>query len=162
MGIIVSYEIISEENILKEIEKNMNTAIDIESILNQYPHYIQSFTSFVKTWDPLYMLLYKISGNNIFNKLRENKQSEKINQYTKIFDYEEVKLLYKELQEISIDTLNNKLNDEFLKAEISEESGYHMEYIYDSDCIVIEFNELKNAVSKAYILNSKLIQILFP
>ncbi len=163
MGIIVSYRIVSDEDAIKAIEKNMNTEVDIESILNQYNHCIKSFASFVKSWDPLYLLLNKISDNNIFTKLRENKQSGSTNEYSKIFHEDEIKILYEELQKISIETLNNKLShDESLKFDISRQDGYSMEFIYNTDCIITEFQELKKAVNTAFNNNSKLIQILFP
>lgn len=162
MGIIVSYRIVSDENAIKAIEKNMNTEVDIESILNQYAHCIKSFTSFVKTWDPLYCLLNKISGNSIFTKLKENKQSENINEYSKIFHKDEIKILYEELQKISIEVLNNKLSNESLKLDISQQQGYSMISIYNADCIIIKFQELKKAVNTAFNNNSKIVQILFP
>lgn len=162
MGIIVSYQIISCENVLKAIEKNMNTTTDIESILRQNTHCIKSFNSFVKTWDPLYTLLNKISGNSIFTKLRENKQSENTNEYIKIFYNEEIKVLNEELNKISVQMLNNKLNDTSLKFEISQGGGYYMEYIYDVESIIIEFQELKAAVTTAFNTNSKIVQILYP
>jgi len=38
MGIIVTYQVISDENAIREIEKNINAGIDIENILKKYTH----------------------------------------------------------------------------------------------------------------------------
>lgn len=162
MGIIVSYNIILDDNIFKEVEKNINTKISIEDIINQYSDNIESFTSYVKTWDPLYFLLHKLSSNKVFLKLRENHQSVKTNEYTKIFSKEEVHELFQELQNIPTETLYAVLDNESLKQNISKQDGYRMDDIFNIECVKIEFNELKNAVNQAYTLNSKLIQILFP
>ncbi|WP_265428197.1 DUF1877 family protein [Chryseobacterium sp. YIM B08800] len=162
MGIIVSYSIILDDNIFKEVEKNINTKISIEDIINLYSDNIESFTSYVKTWDSLYFLLYKISSNKVFLKLRENHQNAETNEYTKIFSREEVQELFQELQNINQEILDSSLNYNNLKQAISEHSGYNMDYIFNMECVLIEFNELKNAVNKAYFSNSKLIQILFP
>lgn len=161
MGIIVSYSIISDENILQEVEKNINTKNSIEDIINQYCDNIESFTSYVKTWDPLYFLLYKISANKIFLKLRENHQSIETNEYSKIFSKEDVYKLFQELQNIHSENLRNILDNEDLKQSISKQDGYRMEDIFDIESVLIEFNQLKNAVNKAYATDSKLIQILF-
>ncbi|MFL9834432.1 DUF1877 family protein [Chryseobacterium terrae] len=162
MGIIVSYSIISDENIFNEVERKMNIKTSIEEVINHFSNDIESFTSFVKTWDSLYLLLYELSLNKIFLKLRENDQSAETNEYTKIFSQEEVRELFQELQNINYEVLTIALNNENLKQRISEQNGYNMDHIFDIECVLIEYNELKNAVSKAYILNSKLIQILFP
>lgn len=162
MGIIVSYSIILDDNIFKEVEKNINTKISIEDTINQYSDNKESFTSYVKAWDPLYFLLYKLSSNKAFLKLRENHQSAETNEYTKIFSKEEVHELFQELQNIPTETLYAVLDNESLKQNISKQDGYHMDDIFNIEFIEIEFNELKNAVNKAYTLNSKLIQILFP
>ncbi|MFC5871120.1 protein of unknown function [Chryseobacterium arachidis] len=162
MGIIVSYQVISDENAITEIERNINIGIDIENILQQYCHSIKSFNSFVKTWDPLYFLLFKISGNEIFIKLREGKRNEETNEYIQILQTDEIKNIYNELQKISIEILSNALNDEFFKSEISQQEGYNMESIYDIECMIIEFQELKNAVNTAFCTHSKIVQILMP
>ncbi|MFC3159242.1 DUF1877 family protein [Chryseobacterium arachidis] len=161
MGIIVSYQVISDENAITEIERNINIGIDIENILQQYCHSIKSFNSFV-TWDPLYFLLFKISGNEIFIKLREGKRNEETNEYIQILQTDEIKNIYNELQKISIEILSNALNDEFFKSEISQQEGYNMESIYDIECMIIEFQELKNAVNTAFCTHSKIVQILMP
>ncbi|MCD1116147.1 DUF1877 family protein [Chryseobacterium turcicum] len=162
MGIIVSYSVVSDENIVKEVEENMNTKISIEDIINQYSNKIESFTTYVKTWDPLYFLLYQLSSNKHFLKLREYHRSPETNEYTKVFSKEEVYELFKELQNINLEALIISLDNEGFKKDISTEEGYNMELIFNIEGIFIEFNELKNAVNKAYTLKSKLIQILFP
>lgn len=161
MGIIVTYQVISDENAIREIEKNINAGIDIENILKKYTHSIKSFNSFVKTWDPLYFLLYTISKNEIFLKLREGKQNKETNEYIQFFYKNEIRILYNELQKISVETITNIL-DEILKLEISQQQGYHMESIQEVECVIIEFEALKNAVNTAFNTDSTIVQILCP
>ncbi|MBB4806335.1 hypothetical protein HNP38_001607 [Chryseobacterium defluvii] len=162
MGIIVSYEVINNPKIISEIEKNKNTDFEIEIFLDQNKIYIQSFPSFVKSWNPLYSLLNKISENNIFNKLSRYESGVEFNEYTKIFSNDEVEILFNILEKISTHDIMDRLKDESLKNKISKEDGYHMEDIFHRDSILFEFQELKKAFNTAFNENSQVVQILFP
>lgn len=162
MGIIVSYEVTNNKNLILEIEKNKNSNFDIESFLNKNRDKIKSFSTFVKSWNPLYSLLSKISGNKIFDKLSEYKSGNNFDEYIKLFESKEVNILYDETKKITESKIRIALKNDSLKTEISKDEGYNMDYIFDEDSIITEFNELKDAINFAYHSNSKLIQILFP
>jgi len=162
VGIIVSYYVINNSKLISEIEDKMNSNFDIESFLNQNKAKITSFSSFVKSWNPLYSLLGKISGNNLFDKLSDYKSSYEFDEYSKIFTNNEVNVLHGIFENVTGEEIKKAIKNDLFKIEISEEEGYHMEYIADEDSIYTEFIELKNAVDFAYNSNSQILQILMP
>lgn len=162
MGIIVSYEVINNQKVISEINRIKNTHFEIENFLSENKIYIKSFPSFVKSWNPTYSLLNKISGIDVFNKLSKYESSIEFNEYTKIFTNDEVETLFKVFEKISIDNIKHHLKNKSLKTEISKEDGYHMKDIFNEDCILFEFQELKKAVNTAFNENAQMIQILFP
>ncbi|SEP86180.1 hypothetical protein [Epilithonimonas lactis] len=162
MGIIVSYEVIKDLNLIIEIENNKNSNFNIETFLNQNRAEIKSFSTFVKSWNPLYSLLGNISGNNIFDKLSEYKSSIESNEYTKIFTIDEVSILYEILKGINDKEIKISIENSLLRTKIARENGYNMKYIFDENSIYTEFVELKNAVNFAYVSESLIVQILYP
>lgn len=162
MGIIVSYEVIKDLNLISKLENNKNSNFDIETFLNQNRSKIKTFSSLTKSWNPLYSLLGKISGNNIFDKLSEYKSSNECNEYTKIFANDEVNTLYGLLNNINDNEIKISIEHSLLKTKIAKESGYNMRYIFDENSIYTEFTELKNAVNFAHVSDSQIVQILYP
>ena len=140
----------------------MNSNFDIETFLNQNKTEITSFSSFVKSWNPLYSLLGKISKNNIFDKLSDYESGNEFDEYSKIFNNNEVNVLHEIFENVADEEILKAIKNNLFKIEISEEEGYHMEYIADENSIYTEFIELKNAVNFAYNSNSQILQILMP
>lgn len=162
MGIIVQYVTTKDRNILLKIAKQENSGLTLENYLNENKSEIISFGTFVKSWNPLYFLLKKISGHEIFDMLANLQSNETYDQYTKLINQEDVKVIFHILNTFSSAEIQGFLDDgEFCKI-VSEQPGYNMDYINDPESILIEFTALKDAVQSAYSIDAALVQVFYP
>ncbi|MEC5174175.1 DUF1877 family protein [Chryseobacterium nepalense] len=162
MGIIVQYVTTKDRNILLKIAEQENSGLTLENYLNENKSEIISFGTFVKSWNPLYFLLKKISGHEIFDMLANLQSNETYDQYTKLINQEDVKVIFHILNTFSSAEIQGFLDDgEFCKI-VSEQPGYNMDYIYDPESILIEFTTLKDAVQSAYSIDAALVQVFYP
>lgn len=109
---------------------------------------IHEYGQGTRTWNPMLVLLNKISNSSIFNSLLL--KSHKIDDEAHFIDNKSVIEIWKHLKKISVQNIEDNASRPEIQREISVAEGYKMDGIRNPEAIVLEFFELYKAIFHAF------------
>ncbi|WP_300675604.1 hypothetical protein [Soonwooa sp.] len=162
MGITISYYLLSDEISSNAIEeKKRKDFFYLADYLDENNFQYTEYNCWLKSWNPLYYLLFLMTKDPIFKRLyfMDGEYEFTVN----IFSHDEVDQMYENLKKISINDIEIAIQNSLYINEIKNIDGYHMERITERSYLIIgEYFELLKAVYDAQLTRRQIFQVFYP